>query len=95
MPRILELFCGTKSISKVFVAHGWEAVTLDFDPQFAPDICGDILTTEIGGEFDVIHASPLHVQLLAWPASEDIGSTGNHRQRRLSGTRYSLGLWKS
>jgi hypothetical protein len=58
MPRLLELFCGTKSISKVFVAHGWDAVTLDFDPQFAPDICGDILTAEITGEFDMIWASP-------------------------------------
>lgn len=64
--KLLELFCGTKSISKVFVAHGWEAVTLDFDPQFNPDICGDILTTELddphygllSGKFDMIWASP-------------------------------------
>lgn len=56
--KLLELFCGTKSISKVFYVNGWDVTTLDFDPQFNPDICGDILTTDIKGEYDVIWASP-------------------------------------
>jgi hypothetical protein len=55
---MLDLFCGTKSVSKVFAADGWETTTLDFDPQFKPDICCDILATNIRGKFDVIWASP-------------------------------------
>ena len=56
--KLLELFCGTKSISKVFQENGWETTTLDFDPQFNPDICGDILEQDINGKYDVIWASP-------------------------------------
>ena len=56
--RLLELFCGTKSVSKVFKAAGWDVLTLDFDPQFSPDICGDILDFNTKENFDVVWASP-------------------------------------
>lgn len=56
--RLLDLFCGTKSISNVFMGGGWEVVTLDIDPSFNADITGDILKTEVMGDFDVIWASP-------------------------------------
>jgi len=56
--KLLELFCGTKSISKVFKQGGAEVLTLDFDPQFNPDICEDILKVEIKDKFDVVWASP-------------------------------------
>ncbi len=62
--KILELFCGTKSISKVFKERGHETFTVDFDKQFNPDLCIDILDFEIKmlpKEWrtpDVIWASP-------------------------------------
>jgi hypothetical protein len=56
--RLLELFCGTKSVSKVFIRGGATALTVDFDPQFNPDICADILTLNFREKFDVIWASP-------------------------------------
>ncbi|MES0334810.1 MAG: DNA cytosine methyltransferase [Candidatus Magnetobacterium sp. LHC-1] len=56
--KILELFCGTKSISKVFNKNGWETTTLDFDAKFNPTICSDILTVDITDQYDVIWASP-------------------------------------
>lgn len=62
--RILELFCGTKSISNVFTAHGWETFTVDNNPVFEPDLCTDInnlYACQIWDEFpliDVIWASP-------------------------------------
>ena len=56
--RLLDLFCGTKSISKVFLSRGWEVVTLDNDAQFGADIIGDILDKDIVQSFDVIWASP-------------------------------------
>jgi hypothetical protein len=56
--KLLELFCGTKSVSKVFVRGGAEALTVDFDEQFNPDICADILTLDFKDRFDVVWASP-------------------------------------
>ena len=43
MPHLFELFCGTKSISKVFEANGWTSTSVDFDPRFQPTICCDVL----------------------------------------------------
>lgn len=34
MPKLLELFCGTKSISKAFEAAGWETYTVDWEAAF-------------------------------------------------------------
>jgi hypothetical protein len=62
--RILELFCGTKSISKVFAGErGWDVVSVDIDSRFNPDIITDILTWDYKdiynpGDFDVVWASP-------------------------------------
>lgn len=62
--RILELFCGTKSISKVFKERGHETYTIDFDKQFNPDLCINILDFDIKmlpkewRNPDVIWASP-------------------------------------
>lgn len=63
--KILELFCGTKSISKAFAAAGWETYTVDWDKSFQPDLVADVgsLTAEdliklCGGVPDVIWASP-------------------------------------
>lgn len=61
--RLLELHCGTKSISKVFEKNGWECITLDIDPRWNPTICCDILTWDYKsayppGYFDMVHSSP-------------------------------------
>ena len=62
--KLLELFCGTKSITKVFKNHGCETFTLDFQEQFEPDICDDILNItskdiiDKFGKPDIIWASP-------------------------------------
>lgn len=60
--KILELFCGTKSIGKVARERGHEVVSLDFDPQFEADITCDILTLPDdyfrGQGFDMVWASP-------------------------------------
>jgi site-specific DNA-cytosine methylase len=63
--KVLDLFCGTKSISNAFAARGHTVFTVDWDKQFQPTIAVDIGTltaTDIinicGGVPDVIWASP-------------------------------------
>lgn len=62
---VLELFCGTKSVSNAFKARGHETITVDWNKSFEPTICADIgtLTAQdiiqlCGGVPDVIWASP-------------------------------------
>ncbi len=63
--KVLELFCGTKSVSNAFKAHGHEVFTVDWEKDFSPDLNADIgkLTAKdilklCGGRPDVIWASP-------------------------------------
>jgi site-specific DNA-cytosine methylase len=62
--KILELFSGTASFSKIARERGHKTFTIDFDKQFNPDLCIDILDFDISmlpEEFkhpDFIWASP-------------------------------------
>ena len=58
--KVLELFCGTKSVGKVCDELGWETISLDIDKRFNPDICIDFMDwdyTDISG-IDIIWSSP-------------------------------------
>lgn len=83
--KILELFSGTQSISKVFRAHGWETYTVELDPYFK-DITtysGDIMDItaekilEEFGQPDVIWASPPCT-------SYSIAAISHHRTREIN-----------
>lgn len=60
--KVLELFCGTKSFTKVAEARGHECRTLDNDQRFEPTYCMDIMdfVPEVLGDWrpDVVWASP-------------------------------------
>ena len=40
--KVLDLFCGTKSIANVFEARGHEVYTVDWDKRFDPTLAADI-----------------------------------------------------
>ena len=40
--KLLEIFCGTKSIGKVFEKNGWEVYSVDIEERFKPTECVDI-----------------------------------------------------
>lgn len=63
--KVLDLFCGTKSIASAFEARGHEVFTVDWNEEFHPSLRADIgtLTPQdiinlCGGIPDVIWASP-------------------------------------
>ena len=60
--RLLELFCGTKSVGKVARKMGHDVVSVDILSKFEPDVCCDILDFDYKaypvGHFDFIWASP-------------------------------------
>ena len=63
--KILELFCGTKSFSKVCEKINHQVTTLDWESKFNAEICIDIMDFDIknidsffGEKFDIIWASP-------------------------------------
>ena len=62
MPRLLELFCGTKSVGRAFEAAGWEVVSLDIVSKFEPTILCDIRSwgyTTFPENYDMVWASPV------------------------------------
>jgi len=62
MKRILEVFCGNKSISNIFKDNGYEVYTIDIDQRFNPTECIDILDFDYKkfdpNYFDYLHFSP-------------------------------------
>ena len=62
--KILELFSGTGSFSKVAKARGHEVFTVELDYRFSPDMIKDIMNLEAKeildkfGKPDIIWASP-------------------------------------
>ncbi len=59
--KVLELFSGTESFSKIARERGHECFTVDMDRSFNPDLCMDILELSINDipfKPDLIWASP-------------------------------------
>lgn len=59
--KILELFSGTESFSKVARERGHECFTIDNNPKFNPNLCKDISNLELKDipfKPDIIWSSP-------------------------------------
>lgn len=54
----IELFCGTKSFSKVAQELGHTTLTIDNNPIFKPTICNDIKNIELWKSYNILWASP-------------------------------------
>lgn len=57
--KLLEIFCGTKSIGKVFEKNGWEVYSIDIEERFEPTECVDILNFDYK-KFDKTHFQHIH-----------------------------------
>ena len=47
VPKMLDLFCGTKSMAKAFERAGWETYTVDWEEKFEPTLCCDVNTLTV------------------------------------------------
>ena len=59
--KLLELFCGTKSVSKALGEQEFEVISLDIDPDFEPTICADFMDwdyTGVGAADYITRGSP-------------------------------------
>lgn len=83
--KVLDLFCGTKSVSKIFELRGHDCISIDWDSQHNPDICADIrdispddiLNLKRWDSIDYIHASPDCT-------TYSIAAVSHHRNKDLS-----------
>jgi len=61
-PRLLELFCGGKSVGQAAAKFGYEVLSVDLLQKFEPSVCCNILDFDFQrypvGYFKYIHASP-------------------------------------
>lgn len=83
--KVLDLFCGTKSIANAFEIAGHEVYTVDWDERFEPTLNADIgtLTAQdiinlCGGVPDVIWASPDCT-------TYSVSAISTHREKRENG----------
>ena len=62
MPRLLELFCGTGSVGKVFRQNGWEVFSVDLDSRRDADLHVDVAKFDyksfLPNHFQCVWASP-------------------------------------
>jgi hypothetical protein len=60
--KVLELFCGTKSVGKVCEKLGWEVISVDCNDKCNPTFCCDIKDFDYkqfcSEDFDMVWASP-------------------------------------
>ena len=82
--RVLELFKGTGSVSKVFADAGCEVVSLDIVPKFNPTHLCDILDFDYKQyqpkHFDIIWASP-ECKIYSQLQTTNIGATRKFKTR--------------
>lgn len=51
---VLEPSCGTGNLARACRAAGCDVTTVDFDPQFKPDVVGNYLELQFSGRFNFV-----------------------------------------
>jgi len=83
--KILELFCGTKSVSNAFKERGHEVFTVDWDKSFNPTLCTDIGTLTADDIIQLCGGVPDVVWLSPDCTTYSVAAISKHRQREPNG----------
>lgn len=81
MPKMLDLFCGTKSMAKAFERAGWETYTIDWNPEFEPTWCGDVNELAVDKIIEICGGVPDFVHLSPDCSSYSVAAIGHHRKK--------------
>lgn len=83
--KVLELFCGTKSVSNAFLARGHEVYTVDWEKSFEPTLCADIGTLTVADIIQLCGGVPDVVWLSPDCTTYSVAAINKHRQREADG----------
>ena len=81
MPKMLDLFCGTKSMAKAFEKEGWETYTVDWEEKFEPTLCCDVNTLTVENIIELCGGVPDFVHLSPDCTSYSIAAISHHRRK--------------
>lgn len=94
--KTIELFCGTKSFSKVAGKRKHMTYTIDNNGAFEPDLCADILKVPIEdfawGKYDLLWASPPCIAFSVASISKNWKGDRNKRTPKSASARHGLRL---
>lgn len=79
--KMLDLFCGTKSMSKAFAAKGWETYTVDWNKDFEPTLQADIGTLTAQDIIELCGGVPDVVWMSPDCTSYSVAAIGKHRKK--------------
>ena len=66
-PRMLDLFCGTGSVGRVYKEKGFLVTSVDYDKRWAPDFCVDVLFWDYKADFQ---PGDFHTVAIGLPCTE-------------------------
>lgn len=81
MPKMLDLFCGTKSMARAFERAGWETYTVDWEKDFEPTLCCDVNTLTVEKIIDLCDGVPDFVHLSPDCTSYSVAAIFHHRKQ--------------
>ncbi len=81
MPKMLDLFCGTKSMAKAFERAGWETYTVDWEREFEPTLCCDVNTLTVEKIIELCDGVPDFVHMSPDCTSYSVAAIFHHRKQ--------------
>ena len=81
MPKMLDLFCGTKSMAKAFERVGWETYTVDWEKDFEPTLCCDVNTLTVEKIIELCDGVPDFVHMSPDCTSYSVAAIFHHRRQ--------------
>lgn len=81
MPKMLDLFCGTKSMARAFERAGWETYTVDWEAKFEPTLCCDVNTLTVEKIIELCDGVPDFVHMSPDCTSYSVAAIFHHRKQ--------------
>lgn len=84
--KVLDLFCGTKSVANAFKERGHTVFTVDWDKQFNPDLIADIGTLTAQDIINLCGGIPTVIWASPDCTTYSVAAISKHRRKDLNGS---------